>query len=452
MSIIQFIRILLARWTLVVTCTVFTFLGGLAVSFLMPPRYDATARVMFTNVFKADPVTGAAADVGALGTYLDTQKELIKDFRVTEPVIQRLHWLTDPNKIAAYQSRPANDSRDFNHWLAQQVAERVTAKPVSGTIFEIGFSSPSALEAKEGAEALRQSYMDYTLASRRQDALRNAQWFASQAESARQAADQAQLAKANFERANGIVMQGDVAGQQQDVESARLAALVNQATSAPAAMLSAPVTVSSSSALQLAQIDATLAQNADKLGPNHPQMQQLRAQRALVASVVAKEAAAAKAGPSNTALLGQIARDLQQQKAKVIGERDKIEQLRQLQSEVDLRREQYKKTAARAAELTLESGIADSGLSSVGVVVTPNKPAFPNKTLIVGGSFGLGAALGIALAILVELLNRRVRGIEDLNFGRSLNCLATIGAARPNREPRAPKARSRPMMNVKVGV
>ena len=52
-------------------------------------------------------------------------------------------------------------------------------------------------------------------------------------------------------------------------------------------------------------------------------------------------------------------------KAKVIGGTHKIEQLRQLQSEVDLRREQYKKTAQKAADLTLESGIADSGLSSV---------------------------------------------------------------------------------------
>src|SRR5579859_3456199 len=434
MSIVQFIRILFARWLVVVTCTVCTFLGGLAVSFLVAPRYEATARVMFTNVFKADPVTGLAADVVTLGTYLDTQKELIKDFRVTDPVVARLHWLTDPNRITKFQARSGTDNRDFNHWLAQEVADRTTTKPVSGTIFEIGFSSTSPLEAKEGAEALRQSYIDYTLSARRQDALRNAQWFATQAESARQLADQAQTAKADFERANGIVMQGDQAGSQQDVESARLSALVNQATSAPAAMLSAPVNLSSSSALHLAEIDAALAQNADKLGPNHPQMQQLRAQRALVASVVAKEAAAARAGPSNTAIVAQISHELQQQKAKVIGERDKIEQLRQLQSEVDLRREQYKKTAQRAADLTLESGIADSGLSAIGVVVTPNHPAFPNKTLIVGGSLGLGAALGLTLAILVELLNRRVRGIEDLNFGRHLNCLATIGAARPKRK------------------
>ena len=125
--------------------------------------------------------------------------------------------------------------------------------------------------------------------------------------------------------------------------------------------------------------------------------------------------------------------------------------LHQLQSEVDLRREQYKKTAERAADLGLESGIADSGLASIGVVVTPNRPAFPNKALIIGGALGLGAALGLALAVLVELLNRRVRGIEDLNFGRNLNCLGTIGAARPKRQARNGRAPPRQMTNVEVG-
>jgi uncharacterized protein involved in exopolysaccharide biosynthesis len=438
MSIIQFLRILLARAPLIVACTVFTFLGGLVVTLVVQPRYEATARVIM-NILKPDPVTGRITAVADLGPYIDTQRELIKDYRVAAPVVAALNWETDPQKIAQYQARPASDTRDFKRWLAQLISDRTNAKFMSGTIFEISFSSAYPLEAKIGAEALRQSYMDYTLAARRQDATRNAQWFAVQAESARKAAEEAQLAKAAYERANGIVMQGDQAGSQQDTESARLQALVGAAASAPAAAASTQMNVSSQSSLQLAQIDAALAQNAEKLGPNHPQMQQLRAQRALVASVVAKEQAAARAGPSNTAMMGVIARELQDQKSRVIGQRDKIERLRQLQSEVDLRREQYKKTAERAADLTLEAGVADSGLSPIGVVVTPTKPAFPNKMLILGGSLGLGGGLGLVLAVLVELLNRLVRGVEDLDLDGGVTCLAVVGSAVPKR----PKASDR---------
>lgn len=432
MSIIQFLRILWARRVVILACAIFTFLGGFAVTLAVAPRYEATSRVML-NILKPDVVTGEDANLRNLGAYIDTQRELLKDYRVTGPVVDQLGWLSDPRKIAEYQARPAADTRDFRRWLGQQVADRTTAKLVSGTIFEISFSSNNPEEARVGADTLRQSFLDYSLASRRQDAAKNAQWYSVQAEAARNLAEQAQLAKAKYERENGIVMQGDQAGSQQDVDSARLAALVGQAAAAPAAAMSAPLAMTSTSSLQLAQIDAAIAQNADKLGPNHPQMRQLRAQRSLVANVVAQEQAAARAGPSNTAAIAAVSQALQEQKARVIGQRDKIEHLRQLQSEVDLRREQYKKTAERAAELTLEAGVADPGMNAIGVVVTPSDPAFPNKRLIILGSIGLGLGMGLVLAILVELLNRRVRGIEDLSGDDNLYCLAVVASAAPRR-------------------
>jgi uncharacterized protein involved in exopolysaccharide biosynthesis len=316
--------------------------------------------------------------------------------------------------------------------LAQQVADHTAAQLVSGTVFEIRFNSPSALEAKIGADALRQVYMTDALAARRQEAARNAQWYLSQAEDARKLAETAELTKAAFERDNGIVMQGDAGGgAAQDIDSARLSALVGQAATVPSTTAS-QVPVSSTAKLELAQIDAELSQNSAKLGPNHPAMQQLKARRALVASVVAQERA--YGGESAGTNIAAVSRALEEQKRRVLGERDKVERLRQLQSEVDLRREQYKKTAARAAELDLEAGIADNGMTSIGVVVTPDKPAFPNKRLIILGSFFLGAGLGLVLSLLVEFLNRRVRGVEDLDVDSSLACLAVVGA--PRREPR----------------
>lgn len=441
MSIIQFLRIIWARSLLIVACTIFTFLGGLAVTLIVPPRYEATAHVMM-NVLKPDAVTGDVSNINNFETYVQTQQELVKDYQVTAPVVDRLGWLSDPGRIAAYQAKSATDTRDFRRWLAQQVSDRTKAKLSSGTIFDITFSSTSPTEARNGAEAIRESFVNYTLATRRDEASRNARWYATQADIARQRAEEAQLATANYEKANGIVMQGDKVGAQTDTDSARLQALVAQAANAPAAALSAPVTISSTSKLQLAQIDAQIAQNGEKLGPNHPQMQQLRAQRALVASVVAQEEAAAKAGPSTAALTAEVGRALQQQKGVVIAQRDKIERLRQLQSEVDLRREQYQKTAARAAELTLEAGVADSGMSPIGVVVIPTSPAFPNKPLIILGSLGLGGGLGLVLAVLIELLNRRVRGAEDLEFDRNFTCLAIVGSAAPPRARRGESVRN----------
>jgi capsular polysaccharide biosynthesis protein len=70
-------------------------------------------------------------------------------------------------------------------------------------------------------------------------------------------------------------------------------------------------------------------------------------------------------------------------------------------------------------------------MSAIGVVVTPQKPAFPNKMLIFIGSLGMGGGLGLCLAVLAELLNRRVRGVEDLDLQDGLSCLSVISSATP---------------------
>jgi succinoglycan biosynthesis transport protein ExoP len=423
MGIIQFLRILWARRLMIAACTLFTFLGGFVVTLVVQPRYEASSRVML-GVLKPDVVTGQA-NTQYFDAYVQTQSQLIKDYRVAGPVVDSLGWLSDPGKIAQYQARPQTDTRDFRRWLAQQVSDRTTAKLVSGTIFEISFTSPSPTEAKVGAEVLRQAYMDYTLASRRQEASRNAQWFVEQADKARKLAEAAEITKATFERENGILMQGDEGGDPRDIDSARLAALVSQASVVPQRQA---VAVSSDASLQLAQVDAEISQNSDKLGPNHPQMQQLRARRALIATVIAQQQAQARQMESAGSNLAAVNQALNAQKSLVLSQRDKVERLRQLQSEVQLRREQYKKTAARAAELNLEAGIADNGMTMLGVVVTPSKPAFPNKPLVIIGSFVLGGGLGLVLAVLIELLNRRVRGVEDLDLDEALHCLAVISS------------------------
>src|SRR5262245_11531495 len=116
MSIIQFLRIIWARAPLILACTIFTFLGGVIVTLIVQPRYQATSRVLM-NVLKQDPVTGEAPEYQVMDAYVQTQQELVKDYQVTGPVVDKLGWLSDPRKIADYQARPASDTRDFRRWL-----------------------------------------------------------------------------------------------------------------------------------------------------------------------------------------------------------------------------------------------------------------------------------------------------------------------------------------------
>jgi succinoglycan biosynthesis transport protein ExoP len=65
------------------------------------------------------------------------------------------------------------------------------------------------------------------------------------------------------------------------------------------------------------------------------------------------------------------------------------------------------------------------------LVLAPSKPTFPNKPLMLGGAAALGIGLGLGLSLLLELLNRRVRGVEDLNLSKDVLCVGVVRSPRP---------------------
>jgi uncharacterized protein involved in exopolysaccharide biosynthesis len=314
-------------------------------------------------------------------------------------------------------------------------------------VLEIQVEAPSPQLASRLANAVRQAYVETSLALRREGASRTAQWYQQQTAKARAELQLAEKAKTDFERRTGVILEGLT-----DVDSARLTALAG----APAPVASgggAAVPVGTTpSAAQLAQVDASIAQASQTLGPNHPEMQELQRRRtALAAAAVQERSAAIAAASANANAAARSANQgasaasqaYQSQRARVIGQRPELEQLRRLQAEVEIRREQYSKTAARAAELGQQAEVPDAGLTMLTAAKAPSAPSFPNRPLILGGALALGFALGILLALLLELMNRRVRTVEDMEFGH-VPLLAVISVPRDRRSQPALGHLSRP--------
>jgi succinoglycan biosynthesis transport protein ExoP len=385
--------------------------------------------VQFLRILKPDPVTGLSTSAGFARAYTKTQIELIRDYRVAGQVVEDLGWLNDPSMIAAYQGRDPGDDRDFRRWVAQRVIDGTSARPVDASnILEITYTSNSPESARTVADAVRKAFIDTSLTFRRESARRTADWYTAQAEKAKTVLDAAEAAKTAYEKESGIVLQaGGV-----DIESARLGALAGTST-APmmAPMVSQGPTAAS---MQLAQIDASIAQASRTLGPNHPDLLAMRQQRSVMAAQVAQERSAMGSAAGAAAAAARIgAGMLEEQKSKVIGQRDKVERLRQLQAEVDLRRAQFEKASARTADLRQEAEIGETNLVPLGSAVTPQTPSFPNMRLIMLGALGFGLAFGILVSLLTELFGRRVRGAEDLSAAVEAPVLAVIAAPRTAR-------------------
>ncbi|MGZ5920135.1 MAG: Wzz/FepE/Etk N-terminal domain-containing protein [Rhizomicrobium sp.] len=411
MSLSQFWRILWARKLLVIVTALFCLAGGVVAIWIVPPRWRAESHV-YLNLLKADPVTGEF--VGQVGrAYVATQIALLSDYGVAGLAVDKLGWLSDPDLIAQYQRRPPTDSRDFRRWLAQRVMDGTRADLLDGSnILDITYTGQSPEGAKAIVAAVTQAYLDTTLASRRSEANKNADWFALQSIKAKQTLLAAQAAVAAYERENGIVMRDD----KTDIDSARFAALASQGD---AAALGGGI---SGIDAQIAEVDSSIKQAAESLGPNHPQLVALREKRASLMAL------AAQAGSPQAAGAGMSAR-IAAAKEAVIGNRDKLARLAVLQSEVDIRKDQYDKTLAREADFRQQAAVVDPGVSALGAAFVPDQPSFPNKPLIIGGSLGLGLVFGLLIALLVELLDRRVRSPEDLSATLGLPVLAVLRPA-----------------------
>ena len=297
MNIGYFFRILWVRRTLILATTLAALAAALVIIAVVPPRYTASSRVMLELV-KPDPVTGEVMSSQFARTFVATQVEIIKDYRVAGRVVDALHWTSSPDLAAAYQAQNGGgaNAASFRRWLADRIIDGTEAKLIEGSnILQIDYTADNPETAAQIADGLRDAYQDETRDMRQVGARKNAEWFDTQTKKLRAQLAEAEGKLTEFERANGVVINQDG----MDAESARLQAMSQVAESPPMPTISAPsgpiITPSQS---QLAQLDASLETMTATLGPNHPRLLALRQQRAALAESAAQELAAARAAAS----------------------------------------------------------------------------------------------------------------------------------------------------------
>jgi uncharacterized protein involved in exopolysaccharide biosynthesis len=233
-----------------------------------------------------------------------------------------------------------------------------------------------------------------------------------------------------------------MANDRVDLESARLQTLAAQGQGTQPYI--PPVQIqSSASAVELAQVDAQIQAESKEYGPNNPVILELKAKREKIAALVEQDRAMAKASISAASNaqatgLGALNKLVDAQKAKVVAQSDKIAKLNQLHSEVELRRDEFNKASAKAADYRQQAVAGDAGITPLGPATAPKDPVFPNWLLLGPGSVALGLGTGLLAALLMELFGRRVRGPEDLSSAIDAPLITIIAGPprpRPDRSP-----------------
>jgi succinoglycan biosynthesis transport protein ExoP len=445
-SLVQFFRILWARRWIILPAFLVCVATAAIVSQFLPQRYRASTRIVL-ETFKPDPVTGQIMSSQFMRAFTQTQIELIEDFRTAGRVVDALGWANDPGNIAAFNASSAAASGDIRRWLAQQIIANTKAGLIEGSnILEITYVDTTAERAEQIANLVRKAFMEESLAYKRDTAMKSAEWYTQQADSARKVLTDAENARTDFARANGIVMTGGA-----DLDTQKLEQLQGQSVAASAApTVTTGTAAMGPAAIQLAALDQQIEQAATTLGPNHPMFQALQRQRTVLAAAAAREkgAIAASSGVNQAALAGAT----NTQKSQVLAKSEKMDQLIRLQRDVELKKDQFLKASSRVGDLRLEAASDDAGMTTLNEATAPEAPYFPNIPQIVGGAAGFGLGLGLLIALLVELLGRRVRSVEDLELATGAPVFGVIqtGFSLPNRLRRGYQAASEPTVTHEV--
>jgi chain length determinant protein EpsF len=432
MTFQQFILILKARWKIILLIFSVVVASAVGISLVLPKQYSASTSVL-VDVKSGDPIYGGLMQAQMLPGYMATQVDIIASDRVSQRVVKMLGFDKSPEALAQWQDEGQGKGTVVG-FFAEALQKKLDVKPSrESSVINIGFSGTDPKFAAAVANAYARAYIDTNLELKVEPAKEFAAWFGERSKQLRDNLEAAQARLSAFQREKGIVATDD----RLDVENARYAELSSQLTNVQAQradsasrqrqasgqMATSPDVINSPviQALRsdVARQDAKLKEMAGQLGQNHPQYQRTQAELEALKAKLDSEMrqVASSVGTSNTVNQQREAAlrtALEAQKSKVLELRALRDEASVLLKDVETAQRAYDLVGQRLSQTNLESQAQQTNL----VVLTPAEPPIkhsgPKVLLNTVLACFLGGLLGVGVALLLELSNRRIRSSEDL--------------------------------------
>jgi polysaccharide biosynthesis transport protein len=440
MSLYQFFSILRARRWL--AGLIFLATVGLAVAWiaLRPTYYTARAPVLVD--VRTDP-TGAAAVQGMIApSFMATQIDIVRSDRVAQRVVEMLRLDKEPSELQRWRDSTGGRG-SAQAWLARELQANLEVKPArESNIINISWKGSSPAESARVANAFAQAYLDTSLELKTDPARGYASWFEDQVKAARQNLAAAQARLSAFQERTGIV----IADERVDHETARLNELSSQLTiiqaqNTESAGKRAAQRDTVSEIMQsplinglradIAKLEAKVQEGAAYLGSSHPQMQRMQAELGALRSRLASETSRITTSVDTSFQVGksrerELLGALNAQRAKVIALNKHRGELSLLQRDVDSAQKAFETVSASASQSRLQSLTNQTNVMRLAPAVEPMEASGPRKAHVLLVAAAAGALLALAGALLAELLNRRVRSVDDLRMITQLPILGTL--------------------------
>ena len=460
MKLTQALSILRARRWLVFSVLMATVVAGLAITFVLPPRYVATVSLV-VDTKSTDPVTGALMPVPLLPTYVATQVDVIASHNVAAKVVDKLK-LAQLLEVREQFHEATGGSGSVRDWLADQLLRQIDVRPSrESSVININYAASNPLSAAQLANAFADAYIQASLELKVDPARRQTGWFEGQVSELRTALENSQEKLSAYQRESGIL--GSEADRL-DVENARLAELSSQLVAAQRAMYEAETRQKQmSSAASRQRIDempdvmsnplvqslkaervraeGRLAEVGGRYDKNHPQYLSAQAELESLKSKLDAELNTAKGAVEQAAQIArrqvaEIQQALDRQKARVLALSQERDKLAVLTREVESARVAYDSSLQRHTQVRLESRLDQTDIAVLNAAIPPLVPTFPKIPLNIVLSVFVGLLLGAGAALLMEMMNRRVRSRDDLSYAAEVPVLAEIARISTRKDKR----------------
>lgn len=431
MSLHQFLAILRARWKVAAIVFALTVFTTAAISLILPKRYTASATLV-VDVKSPDPIAGMVFPTLALPSYMATQVDVIQSDRVAQRAVKLLHLDQNADFRQRWQEATGGQG-SIEAWIADSLKKAVDVKPSrESNVITVSFSAQEPRAAATLANAFVQAYLDTDVDLRVDPARQYSTFFDERAKKLREALQEAQKKLSTFQSEHGIL----VNDERVDVETARLNELSTQLVLMQAAtaesqsrntqaraggdelpeVLNNPVV--STLKTQLSQQEARLQELNSRLGANHPQVIEAKASVNELRSRLAAETrrVTGSVGVSNQinhSREGEVRSELEAQRAKVLKMKAERDLAGVLQRDVENAQRAYDAVLARRDQTTLESQTNQSNVAVLSRAEVPSTPSSPRIVLNILLSLFVGLLLGTGIALLIEMLDRRVRTNAD---------------------------------------
>lgn len=467
MTTLQIFRILWARRRLVMLCVTTLVVLTFVSSALLPKTYKASADVII-DMRQSDPLLGTQPNHPLDLSYIATQVDIIESERVARRVVETMKLAQLPEYETAWREKTGGRG-DIRNWVAEQLLKKLEVRPSKeSNVVRISFKDRAPEKASMIANGFANTYLTTVADLKLDPARQNATFFEAQARASRAELEAAQTKLSAFQRSKNIV----AVDEKLDVENARLAELSTQLVAIQAVVTesrSRAASINSRNNEDMAevlesrliqQLKADIAKSQGKLqevstrlGPAHPEYQSVQAEltslKGQLQAETRKYAGSVNlTGSVNAQREAQIRASLDAQRSKVLKLKSQRDELAVIQREVEAAQKGYEQIVQRQRMTSMESQNRLTNVALLTPAVDPIEPASPKVLLNTAIAALFGLLIGMALALLQEMRDRRARDVSDLVENFNLPVLVSVPAAGSRRTgellPRATHLLPRP--------